>query len=226
MSKVDAREGIDKYMKQIIKRILIRLVPLRIITWKKSDCSSEIALTFDDGPDPKITPLVLDALKIINAKATFFVIGEKVKRYPEVIKQIVDSGHEIGNHSFSHKSMYKLSIVELENEIRENDKQLSKCKVITGFFRPPYGHIKYYYLPKLVKLKKSIILWSFDSKDYEATNAEEVIDYFKKSKLMGGDILLFHDTAKFTPEIILKIGKIISDKNYKMVTVGDLLSVH
>ncbi len=213
-------------MKQLFKEILIRLIPFKMIIWRKPKCRSEIALTFDDGPDPETTTLVLDALKVINAKATFFLIGKKVKMYPELVKRIVDSGHEIGNHGFSHKSMYELSIAELENEIGENDKQLSKCKIVTSFFRPPYGHIKYRYLWKLFKLKKSIILWSFDSNDYKATNAELVIEYFKKSKLKGGDILLFHDTAKCTPEIILKIGKIISNKNYKMVTIGDLLSDH
>lgn len=206
--------------------VLYRVIPNKIIFWKKLQCKTLVGLTFDDGPDPKVTPLILDALDQIDARATFFVTGDNVKKYPYLLTQIVEKGHEVASHGFTHKSMIDLSIEELKYEIKENDKVLKQNNIRSNLFRPPYGHIKYIYLPVLFFLKKTIVMWNLDCKDYMATSSQQIVKSFEEKGVTGGDILLFHDTSAVTPKAIIEVGKITQSRNCKMVTISELLKVN
>ncbi len=167
----------------------------------KSEDKSEIHLTFDDGPDTETTPKILEVLKKHNQKATFFCIGNKIEKHPEIVKQIIAEGHEIGNHSYSHSNYFdfwgsKKIIAEIEKtnnlikKITEKD-----CKI----FRPPFGITNPHIAKTIKELELDVIGWNIRSLD-TIKSKEKVLQRIKKAK--PGDIILFHDTKKHTVEIL------------------------
>ena len=105
--------------------------------WQMPSNENALYLTFDDGPHPTITPLVLDILALYNAKATFFCIGDRVKRYPDIMKRIVAEGHSIGNHTQHHVNGWKSSVSAYQDEVQQ-----AASMIPSNLFRPPYGRIK------------------------------------------------------------------------------------
>ena len=171
----------------------------------KTKCSdfkeSKTYLTFDDGPHPEITPQILDILKKYNQKATFFCIGKNIEQYPEISKQIHDEGHTIGNHSFSHS--FYFDFFRTKKVIAELEKTNTLIKNITGkeckIFRPPYGVTNPNIAKAVKKLNLQLIGWKIRSLD-TVKNKKTVLKRLEKAK--PGDIILFHDTKKHTPEIL------------------------
>lgn len=159
--------------------------------WSFETNQKVLYLTFDDGPIPEVTPWVLAELAKYKAKATFFCIGDNVKKYPKVYKQILDAGHAIGNHTFSHTNGWKVSSKACLKDV-EDANQLITSKL----FRPPYGKIT----PKQTKLLQkegfSILMWDVLSADFDKNITKEkcfnnVIDNAK-----NGSIIVFHDSLK------------------------------
>lgn len=145
-----------------------------------------VFLTFDDGPEPEITEFVLNELKKYKFKATFFCIGEKVEKYPDLVKRILDDGHSIGNHTYSHAKAYDINGVEFVNDVNKAD------NIIHSFyFRPPNGCLT---LSSWIRLRKKykIIYWSIGSGDWlkETFDYEKSMNGLKRTK--SGDIILFH----------------------------------
>lgn len=166
-----------------------------------------ISLTFDDGPDPDSTPRILDTLLENNLQATFFVIGRKAVNHPELLRRIVEEGHTIANHSYSHHCLIALfSTQKLRTDIQRcND----AIRDITGhvplFFRPPFGVTNPRYAAVLKDLQMQSIGWSLRSMDTRAKNKYQLIRKII-SKLKAKDIVLLHDhlplTADTLPDII------------------------
>ncbi|SEJ54031.1 Peptidoglycan/xylan/chitin deacetylase, PgdA/CDA1 family [Dyadobacter sp. SG02] len=166
-----------------------------------------IALTFDDGPDPDSTPRILDTLLENDLKATFFVIGKKAVNHPELLRRIVDEGHTIANHSYSHHYLIALfSTQKLRTDIQRCNEAI---RDITGrvpvFFRPPFGVTNPRYVTVLKDLQMQSIGWSLRSMDTRAKNKYQLIQKII-SKLKPKDIVLLHDhlslTADTLPDII------------------------
>ena len=171
----------------------------------KTECyskdKSKTHITFDDGPDPKITPQILEILKKHNKKATFFCIGEKIEKHPEVIQQIAEQGHEIGNHSYSHS--YYFDFFRTSKVIKELDKTNKLIKEISGkdciIFRPPFGVTNPNIAKAVKKLNLETIGWSIRSLD-TVKDKKTILKRLEKAK--PGDIILFHDTKEQTVEIL------------------------
>jgi len=166
-----------------------------------------IALTFDDGPDPDSTPRILDILLENDLKATFFVIGKKAVQHPELLRRIVDEGHTIGNHSYSHHYLIALfSRQKLRTDMLRCNEAI---RDITGrapaFFRPPFGVTNPRYAAVLKDLEMQSIGWSLRSMDTRAKNKYQLIQKII-STLKPKDIVLLHDhlplTADTLPDII------------------------
>jgi peptidoglycan/xylan/chitin deacetylase (PgdA/CDA1 family) len=158
--------------------------------WKGSD-KNAIYLTFDDGPNPEVTPFVLNVLRKYKIKATFFCVGNNVKNYPEVYGQILEDGHRVGNHTMFHENGIKTSnhayIESVENASNYIDSDL---------FRPPYGKVSPTQFKTLIKtLKKKVVFWTWISNDWDKTLASSEI-ILKAKSIRGGDILVFHDSLK------------------------------
>jgi len=153
-----------------------------------------IYLTFDDGPDENITPRLLELLSKHEIKATFFVVGQKAERYPEIILQIHKNGHAIGNHSYTHPHLIFKSKEIIEGEIKRTDKAVFE---ITGkrptLFRPPHGQFGLAVLSVLKSTNHRMVLWSASSQDYKVKTSTEKIQARMKKYVRPGKIVLMHD---------------------------------
>lgn len=206
-----------------------------LIRWNfhfKSYCSnpdidqSYVALTFDDGPHPEYTPQVLQLLKQFNAKATFFCIGKHMEQRSDLIKQIIDAGHTIGNHTYSHSRAFGFfGPGKVISELQKTNGIFAK---ITGkqilMYRPAFGVTN----PNIKKAIKAIGLqsigWSIRSLDTTFLS-EDAILYRTTHKLAKGDILLFHDTSAKTIIVLERLLLILQEKNLQSVTVDQLLNI-
>jgi polysaccharide deacetylase family sporulation protein PdaB len=187
-----------------------------------------IALTFDDGPDPLETPEILDVLKKYNANATFFVIGEQGHKYPDIIQREVSEGHEIANHSFSHRDFRRLSENGIKQEISKSDDEIySITGQHTKLFRPPEG----YYNKLIVQLAEqagyTVILWTWyqDSKDWSKPGVPKIVNRVI-SNAHPGDIVLFHDRISGRSQTVKALNAILPElqkQGYKFVTVSELI---
>lgn len=172
-------------------------------TWRKVGQEKVIYLTFDDGPHPEITTWVIDELKKHQIKATFFCVGDNLKKHPETAKQLLTEGHQIGNHTmhhikgWKHKNIdYLKDIEDCDTEIRKIHEQMNDEKAQPRLFRPPYGQIK----PSQIKLLREkgyeIIQWSDLSCDYDKhLNCEKSLSALVKNA-KPGSIVVFHDSEK------------------------------
>jgi peptidoglycan-N-acetylglucosamine deacetylase len=186
---------------------------------------SEVAITFDDGPDGVNTPQILDLLDKYNAKATFFVIGQKARENIPLLTRMVDNGHIIGNHSFGHSNVFPLKAVRtIRQEIHETN------AIIEGvtnkpnrYFRPPYGVTN----PNIALALRSFDLknigWTVRSLDTKNEKKEIVFNRIRR-KLKGGDIILLHDTSKYVLEILEMLLVYLKDNGIKAVGVDELMS--
>lgn len=187
-------------------RLLHKIFPARI--WGISVSDKSLYLTFDDGPNPEITPWVLDFLEEQNIPATFFCVGDNVERYPELYQRILDEGHRTGNHTMRHlngmktdKKTYLKSIEDTEKLIRSN------------LFRPPYGRLDKR-LDKQLSRQFKIIMWTWLSKDYDkSVPVEKIIE--ASQKIRPGDILVFHDNIKTRDRLKLILPPVISQLKSK-----------
>ena len=160
------------------------------LVWKKNTEQKKIWITFDDGPDKKVTPFLVNLLGKFNIKATFFIIGSQAKKHPELVKLIINNGHKIGNHSFSHLSGYST-----KNNKYLQDVEQAKKHIDSDIFRPPYGKIT----PSQIKsLKKDfkIIMWDIMSWDFKENISSNKIFRNVMDNVESGSIILFHNNLK------------------------------
>ena len=187
--------------------------------------TKRIALSFDDGPHPRFTPIILDLLDRYGIKATFFMIGRNVESYPVVAKEVMARGHEIGNHTFSHPHMRAVSEKELLWEIEQTEKILADNGIPRPrLFRPPEGFRSEGQVKKLADAGYTTVIWSLDTNDWQGRASKEIVSVVLGG-VRGGDILLFHDyTSRKNTITALEelIPRLIKD-GYEFVTVSELL---
>ncbi len=172
---------------------VVSVLSLHVVCTRVSGAGKAIYLSFDDGPDPVHTPQLLDLMKRYGAKATFFLIGDKARRHPDLVQRIVEEGHTVGNHSMTHPRMPKLSARAQLAEIAAADAVLSRFSGRARQpFRPPNGRATLATIADSVLRRRPLVLWSIDSKDY-TLDAQQVVRQVERAKPRGGDILLFHD---------------------------------
>ncbi|WP_037592781.1 polysaccharide deacetylase family protein [Sporosarcina sp. D27] len=178
-----------------------------------------IALTFDDGPDPKTTIQILDTLKKYDAKATFFMLGSRVEYYPETAKAVKAAGHEVGNHSWNHPDLSKMPLPKALEEINRTTSIIQK---VTGekptVFRPPYGA----YTEQLSKQTiPPITLWNVDTLDWKYRDANKLLEEVKKATNDGSTVLM-HDIHQSTADGLDSVMAYLQSQGYKFVTVSEL----
>ena len=160
------------------------------LVWSIKTTKKEVFLTFDDGPIPEVTPWVLETLKQYDAKATFFCVGDNVKKHPDIYRMIVDQGHKVGNHTMNHLNGW----TNFNKTYFEN---IEKCNALihSNLFRPPYGKIKPSQISHL-KNDYRIIMWDVLTKDYDASVTGEYCFEKVKKNCKPGSIIVFHDSIK------------------------------
>lgn len=179
-----------------------------------------VALTFDDGPDPKYTPLLLDGLKQRGIHATFFLMGQKLEGQEELVRRIQQEGHLIGNHSYRHKALTKEGEEQVCREVEETGRLIRE---ITGtepiYLRPPYGAWNQE-LEERTGL--TTVLWTVDSMDWKLRNTEQICRRVLKDT-EDGDIILMHDIFPETVEAALEVVDQLQKEGCTFVTVDELL---
>jgi peptidoglycan/xylan/chitin deacetylase (PgdA/CDA1 family) len=165
--------------------------------WEIPNNENKVFLTFDDGPTPEITLWTLEQLKSYNAKATFFCIGDNIRKYPEIFKKVISEGHSIGNHTFNHLNGWKTSRHEYLENTKKCQSEICNLKSVNcNLFRPPYGKIKPVQSKILRTLGYQIIMWDIISYDFDATiTPEKCIENVLKN-IKTGSIIVFHDSKK------------------------------
>jgi len=163
---------------------------LHRMTWDLKGELREVYLTFDDGPTPVVTPWVLNQLARAGAKATFFCLGRNVDKYPDLYRQILSSGHSVGNHSYSHLKGFRSSVRRYMDDIR-----LASGLIDSKLFRPPYGRI-YPGQVRAVLQEYDIIMWDVLSIDYNNGLTGERVYQNVVKNVKEGSIIVFHDSEK------------------------------
>ncbi len=181
-----------------------KIYPQRV--WDISTNEKELFLTFDDGPHPVHTIFVLNELKKYNAKATFFCIGENVKKYPDVYMRILDEGHAVGNHTFNHLNAWKTK----EEDYLANIK-LAKSYIDSNLFRPPYGKISSFLVKQLLLPQYNLktIMWSILSGDFDPKLSKQKCIENILLKADKGNIIVFHDSEKASEKLNYTLPKLL-----------------
>jgi len=186
------------------------------LTWHRSREHRCLYLTFDDGPIPDVTPEVLNILKSYGVKATFFCVGDNVKKHPEIFQRIIDEGHQIGNHTYNHLKGWKTS----KNDYLKN---IGLCNEFTKskLFRPPYGRGTRSQYSEL-KNDYEIIMWDVMSGDFDLKLSPQrcLKNVIKHTE--NGSIIVFHDNIKAIPRVTYTLPRAIQywlKKGYKFQTL-------
>ena len=197
-----------------------------IKTLCKSDTNQKkIAITFDDGPDSKITPQVLDILEKYNIKATFFCIGKHIEANKNLLKEIDKKGHNIGNHTWSHDRWFDLfATKKMHADIEKtNGLIFETIGKKTKLFRPPYGVTNPALKKALKKFNFNVIGWSIRSFD-TVKSTENTLKKIQK-ELTTGDIILFHDNREHIVDILNSFLEYAKNENYEVVPLDELLNI-
>ena len=177
---------VPEILKSVIKNVVWRINPAKKV----------IYLTFDDGPNSRVTPLVLDILDRFEVKATFFCVGENVSRFPDVFDEVKRRGHTVGNHTFNHLKGFEYSTDDYVRNVKKASEFID-----SRLFRPPHGQIK----PSQIKALKDdylIIMWDFITYDYDKRIEPEKIIAEVKKRSRNGSIVFFHDSVKAEKNVL------------------------
>ena len=195
-------------------------------TYIKKRTRKAVALTFDDGPSPKTTPVALDLLKKYNAKGTFFMVGHAVEGNEDIIKRVIAEGHQIGNHSWDHPVLTKISLEKAKSQINDTTAALKKASGLdVHIMRPPYGAING---AIQAAVDQSFILWDVDTLDWKNRNTASIMKEVRKAQ--AGSIILMHDIHQTTIDVLPLILQYLTEQGFEMVTIeelmGDQLELH
>jgi peptidoglycan/xylan/chitin deacetylase (PgdA/CDA1 family) len=174
------------------------------VEWNYPEQEKTIYITFDDGPVPEVTPKVLEILREYGVKATFFCIGDNVRKYPELYHQLLAEGHRVGNHSYSHYNAWKVSAEAYLQDVEDGARLIE-----SNLFRPPYGKLTWQVLIPLRK-KYRIVMWDVISCDFDETVSAEQVYRNVTENARPGSVIVFHDSIKAAPRMIEALPEILN----------------
>ncbi|SEB97123.1 Peptidoglycan/xylan/chitin deacetylase, PgdA/CDA1 family [Tenacibaculum sp. MAR_2009_124] len=186
-------------------------------TWCFSSRKNEIYLTFDDGPIPEVTKFVLNELEKHKAKATFFCIGDNIRKYPFIFEKIIKNGHSVGNHTFNHLNGWKTPSESYLKNTLKTEALIHKTqgKKNIKLFRPPYGKIKHSQASQLLKKGYKIIMWDVLSADFDKTTTKEQCAQNVLQKVKNGSIIVFHDSIKAKEKLYYALPIVLAELSKK-----------
>ncbi|MFC5590672.1 polysaccharide deacetylase family protein [Sporosarcina soli] len=197
------------------------------VLWEIKTEDKVIALTFDDGPHSTYTPQILDLLSLYDAKATFFVVGERAEKHPEIILREIEDGHEIANHTYTHP--FSSSIDQLKMELEKTNKLIhSITGIYPALYRPVGGNYNEHTINTAVESGYKVVMWSWhqDTEDWKRPGTKKIINKVL-SGTTPGNIILFHDAGGDRSQTVEALKEIIPElkkQGYEFVTVSELLN--
>ena len=184
------------------------------------DLPKQIAITFDDGPNPNYTQKLLEGLKKRGVKATFFVLGEEVEQYPDILEEIYEDGHLIGVHSYEHVNFGQIGDEAAIEQIEKTQEAIYEVTgEYAGYIRPPYGCWKKELDTKVPMIE---VLWDVDPLDWATTDADTVVQRILENT-EEGSIILLHDASQSSVQAALTVIDVLTKQGYEFVTVEELL---
>lgn len=180
----------------------------------------KVALTFDDGPSSKYTPLLLEGLKERGVQASFFLMGKNIEGNEALVRQMQEEGHVIGNHTYNHVQLNRVSEQKAKEEIEKTSNEIYEVTgVYPSYIRPPFGAWK-----KNLELSVTMlpVFWDIDTLDWKTQNVDSVLEIVQ-SQVEDGDIILMHDGYQSSVDAALKIVDILTEEGYDFVTVDQLV---
>lgn len=217
---MDIIDRLEHIPPQVLKALLSGII------WEGTPDSGSMAITFDDGPDPEVTPRVLDTCDAAGIRGTFFLVGEQAMKYSALAREIVARGHCIGNHSMTHRKLFLAPRAEVDREIMDARHAIADAAGIdTLWFRPPYGYFDRTCIQSVRDNGCRMVLWTVLSGDYSDDSPETIltrIDPF----ISPGSIIVFHDTVHGgndrLPGMIAETGARIKARNLRAAGVDEL----
>ena len=184
--------------------------------WRMDKNEHAVYLTFDDGPIPQSTPFILDTLRKFGIKATFFMVGDNVRKYPKLYEQIVAEGHQVGNHTFHHLGSFKHWAITYGYDVQDANELIH-----SHLLRPPHGwmrHAVYWWLSR----KFTIVMWDLVTRDYSKwLTADDVVNNVKRYA-RNGSIITFHDSLKSIDKLQTALPESLQwlkDQGYEFKTI-------
>lgn len=199
-----------------IPKMIRWLFPKAIFDFSKQP-SQKIYLTFDDGPNPNITPFVLEQLDKFKAKATFFMVGQNVQKYPHIFELVKNSNHQIGNHTHSHLKGTRTNLQHYLEDIA-----VARRYIDSNYFRPPYGRLSRAQLKALQQQGYKVVMWSLLSGDFDTEIAPEDCLSNVLKNIRTNDIVVFHDSDKAANKLRFVLPKVLAycqEKGWEMTAL-------
>ncbi len=212
-------------LRQLARNVLDLAAPRELFLTRGSPASRTVCLTFDDGPHPEHTPTLLDALSRERIRATFFVLGKAAFRYPLLVRRILAEGHAVGHHSYTHGEPAQTGPLTLATEVRRRA-HLLRREGLRGsrLFRPPHGRVGLAKLALLWGMRKTVVLWNVDPRDWAAEAPEEVTSFFERRPLQGGDVVLLQDVCPWATHAIPLLARQAREAGLRFDTVDALIA--
>ncbi len=208
-----------------IKRLASRIAPGAIVVSGRMRALRSVGITFDDGPHPKNTSRILDTLDLHAARATFFLQGDMAVRNPALVREIVNRGHQIGNHGYAHCDAKFVTTHAYVSDVMRCQTVLEEIvgREVARNFRPPFGHVAVGSTIALLRKKFRFVFWSLDSCDSFLPSASALVEHIKLQRIPPGSILLFHDDYAHTTEALPQLIAHLRQQALKMVALDELL---
>jgi len=188
------------------------------LIWDIKTREKELFLSFDDGPEPEVTPEILEVLQSYKAKASFFCIGKNVENHPDIYQRILDEGHSVGNHTFNHEKGWDTTLMTYLRSVAQCSQYVK-----SNLFRPPYGRIRRNQAAAL-RRKYHLIMWDVLSADFDAeVNPQKCLDNVVKNA-RSGSIIVFHDSLKCKENVLYALPRVLQifgSEGYKFSAITE-----
>ncbi|MGC9151041.1 MAG: polysaccharide deacetylase family protein [Microbacter sp.] len=184
--------------------------------WRKDKTEKAVYLTFDDGPVPEVTPKVLAILEQFKVKATFFCVGDNVRKYPDLYRQLIDKGHRVGNHTFNH-----LKAFSTDSHRYLDNVDAAAQWIDSNLMRPPHGQMTFN-IYRALSPKYQIVFWDLITRDYNQSLTPESVWKMVKKKVRSGSIVVFHDSLKAQRNMLYTLPltiEYLQHEGYKLKTL-------
>ena len=205
------------------KSVAEAVLPSSVVVWRGRKQGRRVALTFDDGPNA-LTTQYLDVLQQLQARATFFLVGELCEQSPELVRAIAARGHELANHGYTHRPFPKLGGRELSDELSRTQALLPVTRNGRALVRPPYGAVSPASLFTCARQGFTTVMWSLNSGDWARHDPDEVAKTFADRAVQDGDIVLLHEGQSWTINALPAIVGELKKAGHELVTVSELLA--